>query len=167
MRDNTLVQKIKLSLSDSLIFSALGVALGITFPQLFHNIGLGAAFLPLFLPIVLLSFLVPYFYLITLAMVLPLLNSIVFGMPPFPISLFLVAELLLTASLLYFLQKRLPTPVSIVLSLLIERTALYLFFSYVFCPQWTTPYAPLMSYPGVILNSALGILFWKVFSKDQ
>lgn len=161
MRTNVITIKNKIAVSDSLLFLALGFALGITFPQLFHHLGLGSTFLPLFLPIVLLSPFLPLGYLTIIAISLPLANSFIFGMPPLPIAFILIGELNILTLFMTYLLKKLSFYGSLVFSLILERTLMFCLAFFHILPGISTD-SIFASYPGVIMNIVLGGIFWKI-----
>lgn len=58
------------------------VALGVLFPMLFHGVGLGGIFLPLYWPVAVAAFFLDLPLTIAVALLAPLLSSLVTGMPP-------------------------------------------------------------------------------------
>jgi niacin transporter len=62
--------------------AALFAALGVTLPQLFHLTGLGAMFLPMYLPVMLGSMLLLRHYALSTAIISPLVSWLLTGMPP-------------------------------------------------------------------------------------
>ncbi|HPI73327.1 MAG TPA: ECF transporter S component [bacterium] len=86
--------------------SGLFVALGLMLPALFHAVGLGSLFLPMFWPVALAGFFLPWPFAAAIAVLTPVLSSLLTGMPPVspPILHLMVAELVslaLVVSLLY------------------------------------------------------------------
>ncbi|MBD3224921.1 MAG: hypothetical protein GF313_09335 [Caldithrix sp.] len=79
--------------------TALFLALGVIFPQFFHLLGLGAAFLPMFLPVMVGSMLVQWKFALLLGLFSPLISFILTGMPPIapPVLPVLTAELIVIA----------------------------------------------------------------------
>jgi hypothetical protein len=140
--------------------SALFAILGVIFPVLFHFTGLGSTFLPMFLPVVMASTLMPPPFAVSVAVITPLVSYLFTGMPPIypPILLLVILELLLISfltSYLYFLKRK-----SIYLTLVIVMTAdrlvLYLFVmlfaGYLgFPPNFYSAVAVLHGIPGIIL----------------
>jgi len=60
------------------VFGAVALAL----PVLFHTIGLGSAFLPMFLPLSVAGFLLPFRVAAPLAVIVPAASFVLTGMPP-------------------------------------------------------------------------------------
>ncbi len=83
------------------------MALSVLFPMLFHGFGLGSIFLPMFWPVAAAAFFLDLPLAIAVALLAPLLSSLITGMPPVspPILQVMMAELFFLAgatSLLYF-----------------------------------------------------------------
>ena len=63
-------------------FAALFVALGLAVPVLFHAVGLGSTFLPMFLPILAAGLLMRPLVAALVGLVTPMLSALLTGMPP-------------------------------------------------------------------------------------
>ena len=74
--------------------SALFIALGLAIPVLFHAVGLGSTFLPMFLPILAAGLMMRPFVAALVGIVTPLLSALLTGMPPLapPIAPIMSAE---------------------------------------------------------------------------
>ncbi|MCA9732508.1 MAG: ECF transporter S component [Deferribacteres bacterium] len=86
--------------------ASLFIALAIIFPMLFHMIGLGSTFLPMFLPIMLAGIFLTWKYAVTVAILAPIISYLMTGMPPIvppvlPIMLVELGLIALSLSLLY------------------------------------------------------------------
>ncbi|NLP11879.1 ECF transporter S component [bacterium] len=86
--------------------SGLFVALGLMLPALFHAVGLGSVFLPMFWPVALAGFFLPWPFAVAVAVLTPIVSSLLTGMPPVspPILHLMMAELIslaLVVTLLY------------------------------------------------------------------
>jgi niacin transporter len=91
--------------------AALFAALGVTIPQLFHITGLGAMFLPMYLPIMLGSMLLKPRFAFSAAIISPLVSWLLTGMPPLappvlPIMLIELSALSLIISTLRVIYKK-------------------------------------------------------------
>ena len=86
--------------------SALFIALGILIPILFHAVGMGPVFLPMFLPIVVSSFFLPVVYAGCVGIITPALSALMTGMPPPPIVYKMILELLILATLTGILYRK-------------------------------------------------------------
>jgi hypothetical protein len=75
--------------------SSLFIALGLLLPVVFHLIGIGSTFLPMFWPVAIAAFLLPWPYALSVALGTPILSSLLTGMPPVspPILHMMLAEL--------------------------------------------------------------------------
>lgn len=74
--------------------TALCMALGLVFPIVFHMIGAGPAFLPMHFPVLLCGLLFGWQYGAVCGLIVPLLSSLLTGMPPiFPTAPAMMLEL--------------------------------------------------------------------------
>lgn len=74
--------------------TALCMALGLVFPIFFHMIGAGSAFLPMHIPVLLCGLLFGWQFGAACGLIVPLLSSILTGMPPiFPTAVAMMLEL--------------------------------------------------------------------------
>jgi hypothetical protein len=82
--------------------AALFTALGVVFPQFFHLFGLGAGFLPMFLPVMLGSMFLLWPYALIVALLSPAISWLLTGMPPLapPVLPVLTVELIVIALLI-------------------------------------------------------------------
>ncbi|MCJ7813332.1 hypothetical protein MUP95_08475 [bacterium] len=78
----------------NLTLSALFIAMGILIPILFHMVGLGSVFLPMFWPIAACGFFVPFQYTVIVGGLTPVLSSLMTGMPPQPILTKMIFEMI-------------------------------------------------------------------------
>ena len=69
-------------ISREIAWGALFVALGLTFPILFHMVGLGPMFLPMFLPVLGAGLLLQPVQAALVGLVTPMLSAVLTGMPP-------------------------------------------------------------------------------------
>ncbi len=135
-------------------------ALGIVFPILFHFIGLGSIFLPMFIPIATVGFLISIPVAFSVGLITPLFSAVVTGMPPFfpPIAPIMSIELSLLAGSISIFYRKLKWNVwiSLVTALLLSRT-IYLAMILLVVPLLKLPSgiltitALISSIPGIIL----------------
>ena len=77
-----------------LILAALFVALGLLLPVMFHAIGAGPVMLPMHIPVLLCGFICGWQYGAICGLIVPLLSSVITGMPPiFPTAPAMMCEL--------------------------------------------------------------------------
>jgi len=88
--------------------SALFMALGVLIPILFHAIGLGSVFLPMFWPVAMSAFFLPIPYALMVGGLTPILSSLLTGMPPIspPILQVMMFELVTLSGVVSALYKR-------------------------------------------------------------
>lgn len=98
----------------ALPLAAMFVALGVLFPQMFHVLGVGSTFLPIFLPVLAVAILLPVRTALTVALLTPLASWMLTGMPPLspPILPLMLIELPATAAVVNILRRGLRWPVS-------------------------------------------------------
>ncbi|MFC1568888.1 hypothetical protein ACFL4L_01515 [bacterium] len=131
--------------TEQLIYSALFIALGFVFPILFHIIGLGKIFLPMFWPLAVSGFFLTLPFAFTVGLLTPVISLMFTGMPPVPILQLMMIEL----TVLVLMIRLLTTKTSlgafwIVLSgLLISR-----FFTWIVA-GWI---APLLGLPSTLFS---------------
>jgi hypothetical protein len=84
-----------------LLLGAMLLALALIFPILFHAVGLGSSFLPMFYPILIAGFLIDLPVASAVGFLAPLLSAFFTGMPPFfpPVAFIMMAEGLVLAAL--------------------------------------------------------------------
>ncbi|MBN1560180.1 ECF transporter S component [candidate division KSB1 bacterium] len=126
------------------------IALAILFPMLFHAVGLGIAFIPMFWPLAAASFLLPTALAVSVGILAPLLSSLLTGMPPIspPILYLMIIELaLLTGAIssLYH-STRLGLVWILLISLCLSRLVSFFLVAVV---------APLLGLPGKIFSAGL------------
>lgn len=82
------------SKTKSMILTAFCIALGLVLPTAFHAIGAGNVFLPMHIPVLLCGLLCGWQYGAVCGFVVPLLSSLLTGMPPiFPVAPAMMLEL--------------------------------------------------------------------------
>lgn len=91
-----------------LIITAFCITMGLVFPSVFHLFGgTGPVFLPMHIPVLVCGFVCGYRYGALCGFILPLLSSILTGMPPiFPIGLAMAFELMTYGLLTGLLYKK-------------------------------------------------------------
>ena len=113
-----------------LTLSAMFVALGVLFPMLFHGVGVGAVFLPMFWPIAAAAFFLDLPIALVAALLTPLVSSLITGMPPVspPILQIIALELVVLAStiVLFYRRTRLGLLWPLLIGLTLSRIVLIL-----------------------------------------
>ncbi len=111
-----------------LLLGGLFFALAIALPVLFHAVGLGSAFLPMFFPIIISGFFVALPAALAVGMLSPLTSALLTGMPPFypPIAFIMMLEGIFLAGLPAVLYQRYKISVWPVLiaTILVDRLVL-------------------------------------------
>lgn len=88
--------------------AALCMALGLVLPIFFHMIGAGSAFLPMHIPILLCGLLFGWQYGAVCGLIVPLLSSLLTGMPPiYPTAVAMMFELCAYGALTGLFYRRL------------------------------------------------------------
>ena len=110
------------------LLAGLFSSLAIIFPIIFHAIGLGSAFLPMFFPVVVAGFLINIESALLVSIISPLLSAILTGMPPFfpPVVFIMMAEgvVLVTVPWLLYQKYRINISLSLVFTLVLDRAVL-------------------------------------------
>ncbi|MGB9894256.1 MAG: ECF transporter S component [Candidatus Saccharicenans sp.] len=128
-----------------ILLGGLFIALALALPVVFHLVGLGSAFLPMFFPIILSGYLLLLRISLVVALASPLISALLTGMPPLypPIAFIMMAEGLVLVALPYFLYQKLRMNLwlSLVLTIIGERLVLLL--SIIIISKW-------LRLPGVV-----------------
>jgi hypothetical protein len=118
------VKKINYSGYD-LLLGGLFMALALVFPMIFHLVGLGSSFLPMFYPVIAAGFLISLPAAIVVGVMSPLVSALITGMPPFfpPIVFIMMAEGLVLTLLPAVLYQRMKINawVTAVLTMMVDR----------------------------------------------
>jgi hypothetical protein len=148
-----------------LAYSGVFGAAAFLLPTLFHLVHLGHVFMPMYLPLVTLAFLVRPGYAAGTAFLVPLLSALLTGMPPFfpPIALFMAVELGLMALVIALARQRLPRVpnLAILLPALMLGRVLYVALAYGFARVMTLParfvagLSLIAGWPGLLLMLAV------------
>ncbi|MBN1154645.1 ECF transporter S component [candidate division KSB1 bacterium] len=140
--------------------TALFLALCIIVPIVFHMLGAGAIFLPMFLPILVAALILRYPYGLIVGTLGPLISSLTTGMPVlFPMAIFMSVEgltMTFVAGYLYR-SRKFSVLLSIAIALTIDR--IILFFMVILVvpllglpPKMFSLLSILYSLPGVVLQ---------------
>lgn len=113
--------------------TAIFAAFGIILPQFFHMLGIGSAFLPMFLPVALGSMILNWRFALSLAIICPLVSWLLTGMPPMlppilPIMLVELSALAIVISIIHVHWKR-PVWMALISGILVDRILLFLIVS--------------------------------------
>jgi len=155
--------------------TSLFLALCIIVPMLFHFIGAGAMFLPMFLPILLAGFLIEFPLAILVGLLGPWISALITGMPPlFPTALIMSVEGLTAAGIISYLyhQKKLNFWICLIAGILMERVSLVI-MGFTIAPLLGLPgelfsiYKLTESLPGVLLQLILLPIILKMLWKFQ
>ncbi len=132
-----------------LTLTAMFLALGLVWPMIFHAVGLGSIFLPMFWPVAAGAFFLSTPYALTLALFTPLISSLLTGMPPFapPLVYVMMAELFVLNATIRFLYVNTAWGVlwKLILGLALSRLALILMVSLI---------APWLGWPAHVFSIA-------------
>ncbi len=116
--------------TQQMTLSAMFMAFGVLFPMLFHGLGLGSIFLPMFWPVAAAAFFLDAPLAIAVALLAPVLSSMITGMPPVspPILQVMMAELffLAAATSLFYTRTRWGIFWPLLIGLLLSRIVLFL-----------------------------------------
>ena len=152
---------------------ALFLALGVIVPILFHVIGAGVIFLPMFIPVLLAGFLIEFPLAMLVGILTPWCSAFITGMPPlFPTALFMSVEGLISTAVVSFLyqKRRWSLWACLLLGILCERISLVL-MGIIMAPLFKLPaeffsiYKLIESLPGVLLQIILIPIILKLLLK--
>lgn len=112
-----------------LILAGFLCALAIVMPVLFHAMGLGSTFLPMFIPIVIAGFLLPWPVAITVGVSAPMISTLLTGMPPLfpPLMVVMMVEGIFLTLIPACLYQKFQTNIYIclILTLLADRVLVF------------------------------------------
>lgn len=144
----------------AVIFSVLGIII----PVLFHALGLGSIFLPMYIPLAIGSYMLNVRNAVIMGISTPMLSAFMTGMPPFypPIVFMMMIQLGAFCTIISFLTHtaKKKTITSLVIAVLLDRlilTSLY----YAVMPAFGintgmyTLYEIVKGFPGIILMFAV------------
>lgn len=143
-----------------LLLGGLFTAISLVFPILFHAVGLGSSFLPMFYPIIMAGFLLATPVAILVGILSPLISAIVTGMPPFfpPIAIIMMIEGIVLTGLPALLYQKYKFNIWITLffTILIDRmillAAIFITSKWLELPEQVWGIVKLIeSIPGIIL----------------
>ena len=136
--------------SGNLTLSAMFMALGVIVPVLFHAVGLGSMFLPMFWPMAACVFFLPVRYAISVGLLTPVISFFLTGMPPIspPILQLMMGELfmLTLAAGLFYRYTRWGLFWVILAGLTVSRFTLFLL---------VMPFAGILGLPPALASSAV------------
>lgn len=111
-----------------LLLGGMFLSLALVFPILFHALGLGGAFLPMFFPMIIAGFLVSFPVAVVVGFVSPLLSAFLTGMPPFfpPIAFILMIEGVVLTGIPALLHQKYGLKVwpTLIITLMVDRLVL-------------------------------------------
>ena len=152
---------------------SLFIALCLLVPIIFHVVGLGKMFLPMFLPILLAGFIIEFPIVILVGLLGPLVSALATGMPPlFPTAVSMSIEGLATvsvASYLYF-NRKMGFWISLIAAIIAQRISRILMLLLIL-PLFGLPVKTLSiadfiySFPGIILQILLVPILLKMLWK--
>ncbi len=134
-----------------LVAGGLCVSLSVAVPWLFHVLGLGSTFLPMFYPILAAGFLTPLPVAAAVGILGPLVSAVLTGMPPFypPMAFVMSAEGIALGSLPALLRVRLRAGIRLSLAAALVSDRLILLGAIMLASRW--------------LNLPAGFLGWASF----
>ncbi|MDZ7386570.1 MAG: ECF transporter S component [candidate division KSB1 bacterium] len=131
-----------------LSLSGLFVAMGVLIPMVFHAVGLGSVFLPMFLPLAAAGFYLPLLAAMSVGLLTPMVSALATGMPPLspPVAQLMALEgLALTGVVGWLTGRRLPAMLALLAGLAASRAVMVL---------WIVALVPLLGLPARALSAA-------------
>jgi hypothetical protein len=141
-----------------LTLSAVFLALGVLLPMLFHAIGLGSVFLPMFWPVAAAGYFLPLSLAVFVGALTPVLSFLLTGMPPVapPMLQVMIPELIVLAAVVRLLYRNAGLSIwpSLFFGLVASRAVLFFTAGLVgrmlgLPPKWASAAMLLKSLPGV------------------
>lgn len=148
-----------------LTYSALFLALGIIFPQIFHLFGgTGPIFLPMHIPVLLAGFFLGGSSGALVGFITVLISAAITGMPPVPILYFMLAEVTIYGFIAGIAYKKLKLNIyiSLLLAMVVGRLALALTV-FTLQPLLGLKLSPQAYMIGSIINGVPGIVIQLIF----
>lgn len=109
--------------------ASLFATLGVIFPIFFHLVGLGSAFLPMFIPVIMGATLLPPSIAVAVAIITPLVSFFLTGMPPIypPMLIIIILELIVISLIcsVFYGKKKLPIIWILLIAMIIDRLLLF------------------------------------------
>lgn len=107
-----------------IVYGGLLIAVGVLLPQLFHLFGsqAGQTFLPMHIPVILSGLLIGPWWGGLVALLVPVISSLMTGMPAVPMLYFMLFELVTYAVVSGLLSRRLNIYLNLLVSILCGRT---------------------------------------------
>ena len=145
---------------NNLLLCAIFSALGIVVPILFHILGLGSTFLPMFFPLAIGAFFLSIGNAAILGIITPLVSALLTGMPPFhpPIAFIMTAELFVLCFCISVLCHKTKFPVIVIVAIaFIAERLVQILLHYVIMPYFGISaeafsiYSIIKVVPGIIL----------------
>jgi hypothetical protein len=146
-------------MTHKLTLSAVFLALGVLLPMLFHAIGLGSVFLPMFWPVAAAGYFLPLSLSVLVGALTPVLSFLLTGMPPVapPMLQIMIPELIILAAVVHLLYRKAGMSIwpSLFLGLLVSRAVLFFTAGLLgrtlgLPPKWASAAILLKSLPGVV-----------------
>lgn len=144
--------------------AALFAALAIVLPILFHMVGLGAMFLPMFLPVMFGSAILTWKYAMLVAVIAPIVSNLMTGMPPvappvLPVMLVELVTVALSLSILHT-HKQYSIWIALPVAILLDRLVLWSMVSLIaplfgFDHPFFSASLVVSGIPGIVLQLAL------------
>jgi hypothetical protein len=145
---------------NNLLLAALFSALGVAIPLLFHLVGMGSVFLPMYIPLAIGAFMLGRGNAAMAGFFTPLASAVLTGMPPFypPVAAIMMVQLCAFCFTISFLSHRAGAGLfaALAAAVLVDRALLALLNFLVLpslslSPVLVTAYDMLKALPGIIL----------------
>ena len=147
------------------IFSPLAVALGVALPHVFHLVGLGPIFLPMFLPLLLVAMTMELPFIFLVAITTPLISLAMTGVPPQGTAIVIAIQLSFLGVCGWYFRTRgkMSYLWAIVGSVIAERVVSFL--SGLTFPSLVSSSAVIASYPGIMFLLAASVVLMKIYDR--
>lgn len=145
---------------NNILLAAIFSAMGFFFPILFHLVGLGSIFMPMYIPLALGAYLLTGRNALIMGFITPLASAVITGMPPFypPIAPLMMIQLAVFCCLISLITHRFNIKPIFTLFIAIIADRIILAFYYFLIipffgvsPEIYTVYHLIKSFPGLLL----------------
>lgn len=144
----------------AVIFSAMGIA----FPMLFHVVGLGSIFMPMYLPLAVGAYMLAGRNAVIMGFFTPLASAVLTGMPPFypPIAPLMIVQLTVFCWIISWMSHHVTsiTLIPLIAAIIVDRVLLACYY-FLIIPLFGisaalyTGYDLIKSFPGILLMVAV------------
>ena len=147
------------------ILSPLAIAFGVALPHVFHLAGLGAVFLPMFLPLVLVAMTMDLPFILLVAITTPLVSFAATGMPPQGTAVLIAFQLSFLGVCGWYFRTRIKVNYVWAIAGSVAAERFVSFLGGLAFPSLVSSGAVVASYPGVIFLLVVSIVLMNIYDR--